>query len=358
MKFYKKIFPYFLGAASLLPHGRALAAAPEPVSGKSADINTENILLDKKAGDLRDAYVMKSVAGCQNLHGLRGKRGYVAAVNRELPGAPVGRHCLYGQSFQLSRALNEQGDTMSIIPNEARQSCVAFKTQMKKQYAGTQYAGCLQDGRMFESDSAYAAALDNYLAGRKIDAGTSAEVRNAAIADFAARNFSLDAIEPGAVLIVPRFRGSQRLFHAVMYLGRGRMENGVFVADNNGRHIYSGYNNETIGDLFKTYDTSNVFAADIKKIAQVKYTRELSRIKGMSREELLRFLNTHSDRVVASRGIDAMTKADLVRTACDVFLHSGQIIVPESVMRDRMQDELADSIAKIQNLALVPERVR
>lgn len=76
-----------------------------------------------------------------------------------------------------------------------------------------------------------------------------------------------------------------------MYLGRGQIQAGKFVADSTGRHIYVGHNRENIGDLFKTYDTSKVFAANTRKIARAEYANELKRIESMSSDQLIAVLS-------------------------------------------------------------------
>lgn len=224
---------------------------------------------EQRADSLCDAYMENMLAAQKNIKPFVGKHGYRAAVRRELPGAPVGQHCMYGQYTHLTRAQDEIGDTTTIIPDCARMACKEFKNQMRTKYANT--PGCIREGVMFESDSAYNAALANYLAKRKINVNTPDSVRQTAIQQFATKNFSADSITPGSIVIVPRFRNSRNMFHAVMYLGRGHVKNGAFVPNANGQHMYAGHNRESIGDLFATYSTSNVFAADIKKIAALGY---------------------------------------------------------------------------------------
>lgn len=234
---------------------------------------------EQRADSLCDAYMENMLAAQKNIKPFVGKRGYRAAVRRELPGAPVGQHCMYGQYTHLTRAQDEIGDTTTIIPDCARMACVEFKNQMRTKYANT--PGCIREGVMFESDSAYNAALAKYLAKRKINVNTPDSVRQTAIQQFATKNFSADSITPGSIVIVPRFRNSRNMFHAVMYLGRGHVKNGAFVPDANGQHMYAGHNRESIGNLFDTYDTRNVFAADIKQIAVSGYKMAQSQHKDM-----------------------------------------------------------------------------
>lgn len=250
----------------------------------------DEMCLDKKAENLCEKYMENMLAAQQKLGPLVGTRGYRAAVRRELPGAPVGLHCVYGQYTQLSRALSEMGDTLTIVPRDASRACAQFKYQMRGKYSAPEYAGCIHEGKMYDSDSTYNAALEKYIARRHIKPDTPDSIRARAAADFARKNFSADQLEPGTMMVVPRYRGSKTKFHMIMFLGRGRIENGQFVADPSGRYIYTGHNRETIGDLFETWDSSNVFAADTKKIARAEYAKEWKQIESKSREELIEML--------------------------------------------------------------------
>lgn len=173
---------------------------------------------------------------------------------------------------------------------------------------------------MFQSDSLYNAALNKYLARRHIDDGTSDSVRRAATNVFATRNFCADDLAPGTILIVPQFRDGERHNHAIMYLGRGRIENGRFVADQKGRHIYTGHNRENIGDLFKTWNMSNIFAADTRRIAHVEYTKEWLRIETLPREELIDYLTIK--RILVQPIIDPLPQSALMELARDKYFQN------------------------------------
>lgn len=269
--------------------------------------------LDKKAENLRDKYMENMLTAQQKLGPLVGKNGYRAAVRRELPGAPVGLHCVYGQYTQLTRALSEMGDTLTIVPRDASRACGQFKYQMRTKYRGPEYDECIREGKMFESDSAYNVALNKYLTRRRIAPNAPDSVRAAAMSDFARKNFSADALDAGTMMIVPRYRGSKNQFHMIMFLGRGRIVNNEFVADSMGKHVYTGHNREKMGYLFDTWDTSNVFAADTKKIARAQYAKEWQTIESKSREELIEFLCETDD---ANRyHLMHLTREDLLKLA-------------------------------------------
>ncbi|MBQ8294173.1 MAG: hypothetical protein IJX89_02190 [Alphaproteobacteria bacterium] len=282
------------------------------------DVARENalnqVLLNDKADELCDTYMENMISAQQRLNPLLGRRGYAAAVRRELPGAPVYKHCVWGQHTQLLRALDAHGDTLTIIPQGARTACVAFKNLMAKKYSAPEYVDCIHSGVMHESDSAYNVALNKFLSRKHITADAPDSIRNAMTDQFAKTNFSVDRLDRGAILIVPRYRGSRNKFHAILYLGRGRVERGEFIADENGRHIYVGHNRETMGDLFRTYDASNVFAADTKKIAAAEYAKEWSKIENMTNEELVVYLTAPHTQAADLR---LCSRAALLRLARD-----------------------------------------
>ena len=244
--------------------------------------------LNAKADTLCQTYVSNMLTAHARLHPLLGTSRYHAAVCRELPGAPVGRHCMWGQHTQLSRALKTMGDTVTIIPRTARTACTQFKHQMRNKYRHD--TGCIYEGRVYESDASYNAALNRHLTRKKIDTTTPDSIRQSEIDRFAAHNFNADRLAPGTIMIVPRTHGNTRQFHAITFLGRGRIQDGKFMADSLGRHIYVGHNREVIGDLFRTYDMSNVFAADTRQIASAQYRKELQHVLNMPYDDLIKFL--------------------------------------------------------------------
>lgn len=287
--------------------------------------------LDNKADCLRDKYVKNMLNAQEKLHPLLGKRNYSAAVRAELPGAPVGQHCVYGQYTHLNRALCEMGDTLTIIPFGGHASCIGFMYHMEKKYNKTEFPGCIHKGVMFETDSAYNVALEKYLKRSGVQADTPDSVRAQYMKKFATRNFSADGLNSGSILIVPRYRGSRSTFHAVMYLGRGKIEQGKFVSDDMGRHIYVGHNRENIGDLFKTYDMSKVFAADIREIARAEYVNELKRIESMTTEELIVFL---SGADLSYKVLAAYPRDTLVRMARDLYFGTLNVKSYEPIIKD------------------------
>ena len=268
-------------------------------SQTAADAMATEQFLEQKADSLCGHYVNRMLNAQHRLAPFIGTAQYKNAVTQELPGAPVGMHCVYGQYTHLTRAIHEMGDTLNIIPDAGNRSCNAFRATMQKKYSGPQYAGCIHAGVMYASDSAYNAALGKYLAARRITDTSPDRLRIAATREFAKNHFSIDKLNPGAILLVPRHRGSRTKFHAIMYPGRGHIgANGQFVADSNGDALYSAHNKERLGDLFDTWDTSNVFAVDTKKNAQVEYAAELQRIETLDTPNLIAYIapKTQADR--------------------------------------------------------------
>lgn len=276
------------------------ATPQEPISlientttPENQDHIKDSCYLDIKADSLCDIYIQNMLDTHQRLRPLMGTCKYARAVRQELPGAPVGAHCLYGQFTHLARALDTMGDTITIIPEDARMACINFKNQMRQKYA--HIPSCIYEGRMHESDSIYNTALNTYLKSKNITAATDDSIRAKHTAKFAQNNFSADAISPGTIMIVPRHRGSRNTFHAIMFLGRGYIENGDFIPDSTHKHIYAGHNRENIGDLFRTFDTSNVFVANTRNIVRTEYQQELSQIKEMSNYDLANYLSPNNE---------------------------------------------------------------
>ncbi|MDW2958362.1 MAG: hypothetical protein R8M37_00950 [Alphaproteobacteria bacterium] len=346
MKF-KWTLPYVLFGASALVSGGLSAQYPDKellktsndllttnvdtallayASNMTYDIDAEseynNLFLDAKAENLCYNYTNNVTESLSRIKGKRGTSGYYTSVRKELPGAPAGKHCLYGQYVNLDRALDNANDTLTIIPKSAKASCKMFKSEMRKKYSGKEYAGCIMEGNCFESDSLYKVAFNAFMKKQKIQKGDKFDYVTTAM-DFSKKNFSADELAPGTILIVPRRRGARNQFHAIVLMGRGRVENGKFVPDNTGRHIYAGLNRENIGDLFKSYDMTFVFAANTEKIARIEYNKEFSRIEKMSNEQLVQYLKNAQYSEITLR---KMTRPALLRLARDKYFNINQPI--------------------------------
>lgn len=334
MKLYKKVVPYLImGSATMFSNNSANAQdiktsdLPKP----NTELQVPNELFAKnmsvvnyarqyaitqsrltaRAENTCDMYIENMLAAQKRLNPTIGTRGYRAAVRKELPGAPVGLHCMYGQYTQLMRALNENGDTLTVIPQGGKSACIAFKDQMRRKYTKPEYTDAIKEGRAFESDSTYSAELARHLARRGITDSTEVAKRDAAIAEFAKRNFSLAHVNPGSIMIVPRFRGSKTKFHAIMFLGEGRVEAGEFVPGPTGKYMFTAHNRERIGDVVQSWDMSNVFCADIEQILQVEYAKELKRLESMSRDQMVDYIADGTQ--ISAEKLLALPRGDLIR---------------------------------------------
>lgn len=307
-----------------------LLALAETVDVNFFDMYNSETLLNIKAENLCGAYMDNMLDAQQRLAPYIGKRGYHAAVRKELPGAPAGLHCVYGQYTQLQRALNEMGDTLTIVPKHANRACTAFKSQMRKKYTPDNgYDHCIFEGKMYESDSVYNAAKNKYLADNR--ANTDDAIARYT-QQFEQKNFSVDAIEPGSMLIVPRTPGNKRKFHMIMYVGRGRVENGQYVADPNGRPVFTAHNRERIGYLFDAWDTNNVFASNTQQIVRIQYAKELVRIESMPRAQLIEYILQGNNKVTTEQ-LNQMPTHMLQKMARDRYFQ-GQI--PQTKPHDDM----------------------
>lgn len=306
MKLYRKTIPYVLMSASLAMNNDAASAQriiPQETStnktmlanvspnfGPLAFMPSVTTQLDNKAYNLCERFIQNVLETRKKIAPTRGTPKYRTTVLKELPNAPVWAHCLYGQYATLERTIKELGDTMRIIPTQASRACFSFIKIMTKTYSGKEFNQCVHSGRAFESDSAYNAALDNHMKRRKISDKTPTKIRDAAISEFKQNNFCIEQITPGAIVIVPR-RNNPSLRHAVMFLGRGiTNDNGDFVETPNGEWMFAGFNNEAIGEIFKTYNMGNVFIADIHKISRRMYENELSRLESLPNDKIIEYI--------------------------------------------------------------------
>lgn len=292
MKF-KTILPYLLfGTLAMSPRSTSDIESNVSDAPIATHITTQNVpnrqeQIDAKAQELCDVYIDSVLAGQKRIK--HGKGGHRRAVLNEFPGAYVRWYCIYGQYVQLNRALDQLGDTLTIIPFEGRHSCPEFRRLMKQKYSGPEYANAIHNGKMYKSDKDYNNALTAFLKHNRVNESTPDSVRQQVIARFAKNNFSVESLHPGAILIYQKSSTPSNT-HAVVYLGRGRVENGSFVPDKNGKHLYASYNNESIEDVFHTYSTNRMFVADIHDIATVEYAKELDKIQHMEYDDLFRYV--------------------------------------------------------------------
>lgn len=328
---FRKVLQYFLFGS--------LVAAPK-ATGDFHDTNisvhtqqtveirvpSQQEQIESKAKELCDTYIDFVLQGQKNIK--NGQGGHRKSVLREFPGAYTRWYCIYGQYTQLNRALAELGDTINLIPFNGRHSCPEFRRLMKNKYSGNEYAGALHNGKMFRSDKAYNSALKAYLRNKNVNAETSDSVRQAVINRFAKNNFSIESLHPGTILII-QWNDSPSNTHAVMFLGKGRVENGKFISDSAGKYMYAGYNNETIEDVFKISNTNHIFAADIYNIACVSYEQELKKLKGMKNSDLFRYIyDAPIDRYVMV--LPRQTLQDMA--ASKYFYKNKQDFVPKPVL--------------------------
>ena len=286
MTLFKKTLPYFFTVTVLLSSS---ALASYDKSGDSHKTNKFEIvdslssgtmeasydikkqIAENKAIELVANYINNAVSGAKRILDSKKKTGYLSAVRKELPGAPVNPqhtlHCLYGQYTQLNRALDQMGDTIQIIPraSNAHMATSSFKQQMAKLYKNEEYPNSIYSGHLYSTDKEYNKALDRYLAVKtKGKTENMDSLRAKYTADFEKNNFCASSLNPGTIIIVSSG-------HAIMYLGQGRIENNQFVPDANGTAICCSYNAEQPATCLSTWNTDKAFAADIQNIATTKY---------------------------------------------------------------------------------------
>lgn len=286
-----KVFPYlFFTTLAILPGNIGKFNNTDDYLHAKKNIKTNAFFyqdkLEEKAGELCNVYIDFVLRGQKNIKNSR--KSHRDAVLSELPGAPVNFHCIFGQYTQLNRAINSLGDTLDIIPFTARNACPRFRSEMQKKYSGPEYAGAIHSGKMMKPN-AYKNARDAFLKHNNVTDETPDDIREKVLAKFEQSHFSIETLHPGTILIIQTSANPNNT-HAVMYLGRGHVENGNFVPDSTGEFMYAGYNHESVGDIFATFNTNRIFAADIHDISLVAYTKEFEKIKNMGDKELFHFV--------------------------------------------------------------------
>ena len=305
----KSIFPYLLfGSLLFIPSGTSKSSKQNGmfVAQQTVKDNTPNTqeLIDVKAQELIDIYIDNVVAGQNRIKHAKG--GHRAAVLREFPGAVARWYCIYGQYTQLNRAVDEQGDTLTLIPFGGRHSCPEFRRLMIEKYKDC--PGVIHNGKMFKSNKDYNNALAAFLRLYKVNENTPDSVRQKVIDKFNRNNFSAESLHPGSILIVQK-SGNPSNTHAIMFMGIGRMENGKFIPDEHGTPIYAGYNNESTGDIYGSFPTNRIMAADMFVAAQHAYTREFQQIQNMNYNEMFRYVyDLPCDLYTMSPNQDALRK--------------------------------------------------
>lgn len=334
----KHIIPYAIfGLASVLP-GRVRAqsnttnipnkqiAMARPIATLSgayrATYNaTTNDMLRDKSTTLIDSFIVDMLESQRKLapYAKHMKtRTYKNMVRAELPGAPVGAHCMFGQYTHMQNALKSLGDTLTMIPSRARKVCTEFKSQMRNAYGNIPNA--IYEGVAYKTNDEYTAALVKYMTKRGATLKSPESVLEKIEHDFEQNHFSIDRLAPGSILIVPRFHGATNSFHAIMYCGRGNVENGKFIADKNGDPVYAGHNRESLYYIFDAFDMSNVFAANMHVIAQEVYRREFAKIEGMTKAEMIAFIEKNS--TLTPEFLKDMSNKLLLKVARAIYFQS------------------------------------
>ena len=285
MKF-RQIIPYIIfSAATVFPLGVAKPYNNKDKNQKefhelysehalqetTYDLDKEKI--DEKVRIVMENYINNAIGGTQRIITNKNKTGYYSAVRKELPGAPVSQHCLYGQYTQLNRALQQFGDSLQVIPqsSNAHMSTTSFKSAMTKLYNNNEYSNSIHRGRLYNSKKEYNKSLDKFVTQKTYGKqNVSDSLRNVYVSQFEKNNYCASNLNPGTIIIV-------NSGHAVMYLGIGKIKNNKFIPDENGEPVCCAYNREHPAIYLSCWSTSSSFAADIQNIITQKYMAQLEK---------------------------------------------------------------------------------
>lgn len=230
-----------------------------------------------KVAGIMDDYIENAVSGISNIMEDKKNKGYIRAIQAELPRAPHrgGRtyHCLYGQYVQFNRALKENDVPTDVIPtvHNAHQSTSSFIHEMTKMYGDSnEYPGAIHRGHLYPTRSEYNRALNNYVAKKILNRSNvnKDSLRTVYTEQFNKNNFDASSLNPGSIIVVD---GG----HAVMYLGQGIIRNNQFVSDTNGTAIVCAYNLEHKAIKLGVWPTNHASAVDLRKIITVKLRENL-----------------------------------------------------------------------------------
>ena len=240
----------------------------------------EKRLLEKKAKHFCEIYMQLSFNGRENIvnnipryakkYGKGAKR---RATMEELPGAPYGKHCLYGQCTELQRALDSLADTIKIVPETANKACVQFRESMIRKYS--KILGCTCNGKIYAREKEYQQALKNFLQTKKVSPDDTVKITELKKV-FDKNHRFIGDFNPGSIVIL----WTNGHWHAVMFAG---LIDGIWK--------YSGFNNESYGNIFNSaFSLSNAFVLDVQNVMFHEYEKELIRIKKMSYQELIDYI--------------------------------------------------------------------
>jgi len=284
----KKNIPYILSAAitaALLTFETIVSPNINQQSSKLNDFKTKyNISwckesvydiqkqkIEEKVQLLIANYIDNALNGTKRIIENKNKTGYSSAVRKELPGAPIHQHCLYGQYTQLNRAMQQMGDTIQIIPtaNNAHMSTSSFKKYMTKLYGNQQYPNSIHRGHLYTTDAEYNRALEHYINTKtKNQKDPTNKSRDKLIKEFERNNYCASKLNPGTIIIVSSG-------HAVMYLGQGIIKNKKFISTKKGQAVCCSYNAEHTAIYLAYWDTKKSFATDLQNIITQKHLAQL-----------------------------------------------------------------------------------
>ena len=251
------------------------------------DMNGLQDTVNYKVDKIMGTYIENAVSGVRNIINNRKKKGYIRAIQTELPGAPhrgeQTYHCLYGQYTQFNRALAENNEPTDIIPtvHNAHQSTSSFIQQMTKMYNDPEYSGAIRRGHLYTTRSEYNRALNGYVKSKtpKNFNGNVDSLHAVYKEKFDKDNFCAASLNPGSIIIVD---GG----HAVMYLGQGKIKNNQFVCDTNGPAIVCAYNVEHPAIELSSWRTNHASAFDMEKIVENRVKAEMLAKQRVKREEM------------------------------------------------------------------------
>ncbi len=267
-----------------------VASMNMPAANMSMDVDNMDFsyLIDVRANKAVADYIDTVKNRVADLSGKKGKSGYMRALKQRF-GAPApvyrGRHahCVWGERKSFEAAASALNLDISPIPET--DACSNLINTIRQQNPESSFYGIIWENR-----KAYSAAREKF-ADRHIAAWLNSskhavskdeiyKKRMTYLALFDHKNIAADDIKPGAIF--------STYGHTEMFLGRGRIVNKKFVADEHGEFCTIGFNNEMVRQIvFSNGKTGNVFIGHTSEILVEKLTAQVEQIKQMPRVKLL-----------------------------------------------------------------------
>lgn len=221
-------------------------------------------LIEKRADKIVTDYIDTVQNRVYDLASNREKQNHSRNLYQRFgSGAPAmnGRYayCLWGERKSLQAAIAALNLNIDAFPET--NACPTMISMMRQQNPESSFYG-----KIWEDRKAFLVAREKLNDEHKVQ--------------FDKTNIAADDIKPGSIYSTNE--------HTEMFLGRGKIVNKRFVADNNGRFYKIGFNIEMIRPVnFYNGKINDIFIGNTYNLMIKKLQEQVEQIKNMPRDDLL-----------------------------------------------------------------------